>query len=101
MYVLSIKPYTDVDDALDENPSSSTSASGPSHDDDTGIPSHYPGIIEDVEGVEQIQQYDIELFEQRFDNGYDIYDDLSYLDCLRKEHPDSLPGSKHLDVRVN
>jgi len=58
-----IKPYTDVDDALDEKPSSSTSASGPSCDDDTDIPSHYPGIIEDMEGVEQIQQHNIELFQ--------------------------------------
>ena len=29
-----IKPYTNVDDASDENPSSSTSVSGPSHDGD-------------------------------------------------------------------
>jgi len=49
-----IKPHSDVDDASGENPSSGTSASGPSRDDDTGITSHYPGIFEDVEGIEQI-----------------------------------------------
>jgi len=44
-----IKPCTDVDDASDENPSSRSSTSGPSCDDYTGFPSHYNGIIEDVE----------------------------------------------------
>ena len=64
-----IKPYKDVDNVPDENPSSSISTGGPSHDNYTSIPT---GMDKDVEGVEQSQQYDVELFQQRFDNGYDI-----------------------------
>jgi len=41
------------------------------------------------------------LFQRRFDNGYNIYDDPLYLGWLRQEHPDSIPGSKHLDVHVH
>jgi len=55
----------------------------------------------DVEDVQQSQQYDVELFQKRFDNGYDIYDDQLYVDWLRQEHPDCLPGSAHLDVHVH
>jgi len=29
------------------------------------------------------------------------YDDPLYFDWLRKEHPDSFPASKHLDVHVD
>jgi len=41
------------------------------------------------------------LFQRRFDNGYDISDDPFYLDWLRKEHPDSFPGSDvHVDEQL-
>jgi len=55
----------------------------------------------DVEGVEQSQQYDVELFQKRFDNGYDIYDDQMYVDWLRQEHPDCLQDLAHPDVHVH
>jgi len=93
-----IKPYKDIDIVPDENPSSSTSTGGPSRDDYTSVPT---GMDKDVEGVEQSQQYDVELFQKRFDNGYDIYDDQLYVDWLRQEHPDCLPGSAHPDVHVH
>ena len=38
----------------------------------------------DVEDVVQSQQYGVELFQKRFDNGDDIYNDQLYVDWLRQ-----------------
>ena len=39
---------------------------------------------------------DHELFQRRFDNGYNIYDDPLYITWLRHEHPDNLTDPLHL-----
>ena len=31
------------------------------------------------------------LFQTRYKNGYDIFEDSMYVEWLRKQHPDSLP----------
>ena len=36
----------------------------------------------------------IKKFEKRFNNGYNIFTDKSYVQWLRKFHPDYLPPSK-------
>jgi len=46
----------------DEIPSSTT-CDEPSHHNDNGIPSHYPGVVENMEGIEQSQHIDVELFQ--------------------------------------
>ena len=101
-----IKPCTDTFDVSDEIPSTSTS--GQSHHNDN-IPC--PRETENVEGSPQYNylDVDVELFERRSDNRYDIYDDRLYQEfiiyignsCLyvawlRHEHPDNLPDPLHL-----
>jgi len=47
---------------------SSTTSDEPPHHNDNGIPSRYPGVVENVDAVEQIQHIDIGIFQWRFDN---------------------------------
>ena len=44
---------------------------------------------------------DIRLFQNRFENGYYLYHDNLYFDCLRQEHPDSLPDALVNDEQVH
>ena len=41
------------------------------------------------------------LFQNRFENGYDLYHDNMYVDWLRQEHPDSLPDGLVNDEQVD
>ena len=91
------KPYIDVGDASDEIPSSSSG--GSFNHDDNGIPNQYLGNVEGL--VHHDEDARIKLFQWRFNNGYDIYDDPLYLDWLRQEHPDSLPAPEHLNQHVD
>ena len=46
-----------------------------------------------------------ELFQRRYDNGYNIYDDQTYVSWLQQQHPDDLPenlsSSTVLETQVN
>ena len=44
---------------------------------------------------------DICLFQNMFENGYDLYHDNLYVDWLRQEHPDSLPDGLVNDEQVH
>jgi len=60
-----------------------------------------PGGAENAEGGMQSPRHnyfdaDVELFQRRFNNGYNVYDDPLYVAWLRYEHPDSLPDPLHL-----
>ena len=47
----------------------------------------------------------IELFQRRYDNGYNIYDDQMYVSWLQQQHPDDLPenlsSSTTIETQVN
>jgi len=73
-----IKPYTDTCDHDVSDVTPSTSSSGLSHHIDDCTPCL--GGAENAEGGMQSPRHnyldaDVELFQRRFDNGYNIYDD--------------------------
>jgi len=44
-----------------------------------------------VPSAASLSEDQVKLFQRRFDNGYDIYDDPVYVEWLRQQHPDVLP----------
>jgi len=39
----------------------------------------------------------LSLFQRRYDNGYNLYENSMYIAWLQQEHPDHLPGGMELN----
>ena len=68
------------------------------HNDISGCPSDFPPISNSCDDytVEELLR-----FENRYDNGYNIYTDERYVQWLCKNHPDVIAGQQTEDVSLN
>ena len=79
-----IKPSNSESTAVTK-PSDFITTSTPQHKfESSQVKSYIPSAI-------SFSEDQINLFERRYDNGYDIYDDQMYVAWLQQQHPDDLP----------